>query len=67
MSIDIKNTKKIDNNLALTTKIFEEIKIPFWLCGGTLLGIFRDKKQIEQDGDIDFAIWDNAITKENLI
>ena len=67
MSIDIKNTKKIDNNLALTTKILKENKIPFWLCGGTLLGIFRDKKLIEHDSDIDLAIWDNAITKERLI
>jgi len=67
MSIDIKNTRKIDNNLALTAQIFKENKIPFWLCGGTLLGIFRDKKLIEQDSDIDVAVWDKTIEKVKLV
>lgn len=37
-------------------KILEDNKIPYYLCDGTILGIYRDKKLIPHDNDIDVSI-----------
>ena len=33
--------------------VFDSLKVPFWLSGGTLLGAIRDKDLFEWDHDID--------------
>lgn len=49
--------------LASIHKICEENNIAYWLYGGTLLGMIRDKGFITSDTDIDIGLWD---TPENL-
>jgi len=39
----------------------EKHKIPYWLDGGILLGIYRDKKLIEGDSDLDIGIYVDTI------
>jgi phosphorylcholine metabolism protein LicD len=59
----IKNFLKIDPNFSLTIKIFNKLKIDYWICQGTLLGIIRNKYLIPWDPDIDFAVIEKKINK----
>lgn len=34
-----------------------EVKVPFWICYGTLLGFVRDNAVLLHDYDFDFGIW----------
>jgi len=43
-------------NLLLFTDILDKYSIDYWLAFGTLLGIYRDGKLIENDGDIDLGM-----------
>ena len=52
----IKNFFKTDPNFILTIKIFNSLRINYWVCQGTLLGIIRDQSLIPWDPDIDLAI-----------
>ena len=52
----IKNFLKTDPNFILTIKIFNSLRINYWVCQGTLLGIIRDQSLIPWDPDIDLAI-----------
>ena len=36
--------------------ILESLKIPYYVCDGTILGIVRDKQLIAHDNDIDVAV-----------
>ena len=56
MIILIKNFLKIDPNFILTINIFNKLRINYWVCQGTLLGIIRDQSLIPWDPDIDLAI-----------
>lgn len=53
----------INKQLMDLIKIFNEYKINYWLDGGALLGIVRDGKLIEADGDIDFGIFVEDFSK----
>lgn len=45
-------------NLRDFKKILDELGVPFWLDGGTLLGAYRDKDFCEDDEtDIDLGTW----------
>jgi lipopolysaccharide cholinephosphotransferase len=44
-------------------KIFEEYKIIYFLCGGTLLGAFTTNKFIPWDDDFDICIHDEDYSK----
>ena len=57
----------MDPNFLLALKIFNSNLINYWICHGTLLGLIRDKKLIEWDHDIDFALWHHEINKADLI
>ena len=52
----IKNFLKIDPNFKTTVNIFNKLRIDYWVCQGTLLGIIRDQSLIPWDPDIDFAV-----------
>ena len=39
-----------------TKKVFDRLKIPFFLSSGTCLGYFRENKFIDHDYDIDIRI-----------
>ncbi len=56
MIILTKNFLKIDPNFVLTINIFNKLKINYWVCQGTLLGIIRNQSLIPWDPDIDLAI-----------
>jgi hypothetical protein len=43
-------------------KILFDIGVNYWLSGGTALGIYRDKKFINEDTDIDVEIVGNTFT-----
>ena len=39
-------------------RVFEALKIPFWLDQGTLLGLVRDGQLLANDHDIDLGMWE---------
>ena len=41
--------------------------INYWVCHGTLLGIIRDKILLTWDHDIDFAVWEDEHSKEDIL
>tara|TARA_Y100000816_G_scaffold292619_1_gene289166 strand:- start:1021 stop:1704 length:684 start_codon:yes stop_codon:yes gene_type:complete len=57
---------KTDKNFTDSILILNKLKIRYWVCHGTLLGIMRDKKLIPWDNDIDLGIWKKNL-KKNLI
>lgn len=49
-------------NLKDIKGILDELKITFWLDGGTCLGAYRDKDFCEGDeDDVDLSCWDNHL------
>ena len=52
----VKKFLKFDPNFVLTINIFNKLKINYWVCQGTLLGIIRNQSLIPWDPDIDLAI-----------
>ncbi len=60
----IKKFSKIDPNFRTTINIFNKLKINYWVCQGTLLGIIRDQSLISWDPDIDFAVIKHAFNKD---
>ncbi len=57
----------LDPNFVETIRLLHELKIPYWICHGTLLGIIRDGHLIPWDHDIDIAIWAEEISKETIV
>lgn len=53
-----KNFLKNDPNFRECIQVLNELKINYWLCHGTLLGILRDNSLIPWDNDIDIGSWD---------
>jgi phosphorylcholine metabolism protein LicD len=58
-----------DNNdiFKIALKILLDNKINHWVCHGTLLGIIRDNKLLSWDSDIDFAVWEDEYSKEDIL
>ena len=48
-------------------QILNDNKINYWLCHGTLLGIIRENRLLPWDHDIDFAVWDDEYSKEDIL
>ena len=49
---------KNDPNFKDCIEVLNKLKIDYWLCHGTLLGLIRDKSLISWDNDIDIGSWD---------
>jgi len=49
---------KNDPNFSDTIQILNKLKINYWVCHGTLLGLMRDKSLISWDNDIDIGSWE---------
>ena len=56
IELSLDNESSAINLLKVTTEILEELNIPYWLEGGTLLGAVRDQKLIPWDHDLDIGI-----------
>ena len=57
---------KNDPNFRECIEVLNKLKIDYWVCHGTLLGIIRDKSLIPWDNDIDIGSW-NLKDKEKII
>lgn len=62
------------NNLAIAekmlhdvTKVFERYGVPYWLEGGTQLGIVREQRLLPWDNDMDISMFDSHRSKLWLI
>ena len=56
-----------DNNFSIAIKILNELKLNYWVCHGTLLGIVRDKKLLDWDNDIDIALMEDEVNRDEII
>jgi len=56
-----------ENVFKEVVQILNDNKINYWICHGSLLGIIRDKKLLPWDCDIDFAVWQDEYTKEDIL
>jgi hypothetical protein len=58
-----------DNDYIFKTavKILINNNIKYWVCHGTLLGIIRDNKLLSWDSDIDFAVWEDEYSKQDIL
>jgi phosphorylcholine metabolism protein LicD len=61
------NTSISERNLLEFCKIFKSIKIKYFLLYGTLLGIYRNKKLINYDNDIDIGCFSENFNKNKKI
>ena len=60
----INNFLKIDPNFKTAVNIFNKLRINYWVCQGTLLGIIRDRSLIPWDPDIDFAVVEKSFDEK---
>lgn len=51
-----KNAHKALKQLKIVTSILAKYRIPYWLEGGTLLGIIREKRLLPWDNDLDISL-----------
>ena len=59
--------KKKDNNFIEAIKILNSLKIDYWICHGTLLGIIRNKSPLTWDPDIDIGVWKKDLNLNKII
>jgi hypothetical protein len=48
-------------------QLLDRHNINFWICHGTLLGIIRENRLLPWDHDMDFAVWDFEVSKDEVI
>ena len=61
----IKN-KEYDKVLLEGVEVLDFLCIPYWLSAGTMLGIYRDGKPIDEDTDVDVGIFGGDIDYDRL-
>ncbi len=47
-------------------QLLDKYNINFWICHGTLLGIVRENRLLPWDHDMDFAVWDSEVSKDEI-
>jgi len=58
---------KDDAIFKIAVEILTNNNINYWICHGTLLGIIRENRLLPWDHDIDFAVWDDECSKEEIL
>lgn len=67
ITLEGKNGKQAERLLAQVTTILDDLGLPYWLEGGTLLGIIREGRLLPWDNDVDISMHVNHLTHpENL-
>lgn len=62
--IDMQKKEWVFQNLKDLKEVFDELKIPFWLSDGLLLGLYRDGDIIRGDeDDTDICVWNKYADK----
>jgi len=51
----------------IAVDILTDNNVNYWVCHGTLLGIIRENRLLTWDHDIDFAVWDDEYSKEEIL
>jgi hypothetical protein len=58
------NIKKLDDALLFGGSLLDEIKLPFVLVCGTLLGVIREGQLLDHDHDVDVAVFVDDMTDD---
>jgi len=61
------NTNKDNAIFKTVVGILKDNNINYWICHGTLLGIIRENRLLPWDNDIDFAVWNDEYSKEEIL
>ncbi len=56
-----------DEIFVKTANLLKNNNINYWICHGTLLGVIRDNMLLPWDHDIDFAVWDDEVSKDQIL
>ncbi len=67
ITLEGKNLVEAENLLKDITEIFENQDIPYWLEGGTLLGIRRENRLLPWDNDLDISVHATQLNKLNSL
>jgi FkbM family methyltransferase len=62
-----KNLTERNYTLQKLTKILEKLKINYFLEGGILLGLIRNKNFIKWDHDVELGVFSNKLSKKKII
>lgn len=54
---EVSSAVTVDSQLRWLLELLKEHNVPYWLNSGTLLGMMREGKLLEQDQDIDLSLW----------
>ncbi len=56
-----------DKIFAKVAELLKNNNINYWICHGTLLGVIRDNMLLPWDHDIDFAVWADEVSKDQIL
>ena len=56
-----------DEIFVKVAKLLKNNNINYWICHGTLLGVIRDNMLLPWDHDIDFAVWADEVSKDQIL
>jgi len=56
-----------DEIFVKVAELLKNNNINYWICHGTLLGIIRDNMLLPWDHDIDFALWADEVSKDQIL
>lgn len=67
ITLEGKNLVQAEKLLSEVTTILESCNIPYWLEGGTLLGLRREGRLLPWDNDLDISIHESEFNKLPLL
>ena len=56
-----------DEIFVKVAELLKNNNINYWICHGTLLGVIRDNMLLPWDHDIDFAVWADEVSKDQIL